>query len=153
MVDVDRKKRATLKSSLAVLAAMSTPKVLAMGRSSLAANGLAANGLAMSAEEYRLHDAVSLGQLVKRKDVSASEVLEIAIARAQAVNPTINCIVEELYERARSHVLNKSGSSPFAGTIFVERLGHGARGYGDYQRFAFLPGRSQRLYDDVSRPL
>jgi len=40
----------------------------------------------MRFEEYRKHDAVSLAELIAKREVSAKEVLETAIARAEQVN-------------------------------------------------------------------
>ena len=58
----------------------------------------------MKFEEYRKHDAISLAGLIAKRQVSAKEVLETAIARAEQVNPAINAIVHKQYERARSTV-------------------------------------------------
>ena len=44
----------------------------------------------MKFEEYRKYDGLGLAELVKKKEMKASELLEIAINRAEAVNPTIN---------------------------------------------------------------
>jgi amidase len=44
----------------------------------------------MRFEEYRKHDAISLAGLIAKRQVSAEEVLETAIARAEQVNPAIN---------------------------------------------------------------
>jgi amidase len=46
----------------------------------------------MRFEEYRKQDAVSLAGLIAKRQVSAEEVLEAAIARAEQVNPAINAI-------------------------------------------------------------
>jgi amidase len=53
----------------------------------------------MRFEEYRKHDAVSLAGLTARRQVSAKEVLETAIARAEQVNPAINVIVHKRMSR------------------------------------------------------
>ena len=55
----------------------------------------------MRFDEYRKYDAVSLAGLIAKREVSAEEVLETAIARAEQVNPAINAIVHKQYERAR----------------------------------------------------
>jgi len=56
----------------------------------------------MKFEEYRKHDAISLAGLITKRQVSAEELLETAIARAEQVNPAINAIVHKKYERARA---------------------------------------------------
>ena len=53
----------------------------------------------MRFEEYRKHDAVSLAELIAKRRVSAAEVLETAIARAEQVNPAINA--NSMSRRAR----------------------------------------------------
>src|SRR6202035_773896 len=58
----------------------------------------------MRFEEYRKHDAISLAGLIAKHEVSAEEVLETAIARAEQVNPAINAIVLKQYEQARKAV-------------------------------------------------
>jgi amidase len=58
----------------------------------------------MRFEEYRKHDAVSLAGLIAKRQVSAEEVLEAAIARAEQVNPALNAIVHKQYEQARKAV-------------------------------------------------
>jgi amidase len=54
----------------------------------------------MRFEEYRNHDAISLAELIAKREISAKEVLEAAIARAEQVNPVINGIVHKQYEQA-----------------------------------------------------
>src|SRR6516165_7013688 len=63
----------------------------------------------MRFEEYRKHDAVSLAELIAKREVSAKEVLEAAIARAEQVNPAINAIVHKQYDQARRAI---SGGLP-----------------------------------------
>ena len=55
----------------------------------------------MKFEEYRQLDGVALAALVANKDITASELLEVAIARAEQVNPVINGLSASLYESAR----------------------------------------------------
>ena len=62
----------------------------------------------MRFEEYRKHDAISLAGLIAKGQVSAEEVLETAIARAEQVNPAINAIVHKQYEQARQTVAGAS---------------------------------------------
>ena len=55
----------------------------------------------MRFDEYRKHDAVSLATLIAKRELSAKEVLETAITRAEQVNPAINAIVHKQYDQAR----------------------------------------------------
>jgi amidase len=73
----------------------------------------------MRFEEYRQHDAVSLAELIAKRQVSAEEVLETAIARAEQVNPAINAIVHKQYERARRAVAAGLPEGPLKGVPFL----------------------------------
>ena len=46
----------------------------------------------MRFDEYREHDAVSLARRIASRQVSAEEVLETAITRAEQVNPGMSTI-------------------------------------------------------------
>jgi Asp-tRNA(Asn)/Glu-tRNA(Gln) amidotransferase A subunit family amidase len=69
----------------------------------------------MDFEDYRRHDAVGLAELVARREVSASELLDAAAARMAQVNPQINAITLDLTERARAetHATGALGGVPF----------------------------------------
>jgi len=70
-------------------------------------------------DDYARHDALGLAALIRRGEVSAAEVLEAALARADAVNPRVNAIVRRLDERARQAVRDGIGVGPFAGVPFL----------------------------------
>jgi len=72
----------------------------------------------ISVTEYVRHDALSLAGLVRRGEVSASELLEAAIARAERINPSINAIVTPMYELARERAAGAL-SGPLAGVPFL----------------------------------
>jgi amidase len=72
--------------------------------------------------DYLAHDAIGLAELIRTREVSAREVLDTAIARAEATNPAINAIILKDYEAARqraSHEPNGAGDSPFAGVPYL----------------------------------
>jgi amidase len=70
----------------------------------------------MPIAEYGKLDAHGLADLVRRRDVTPSELLEEAIARAERINPRINAIVAPLYERARQEAAALPPSdAPFCG--------------------------------------
>jgi Asp-tRNA(Asn)/Glu-tRNA(Gln) amidotransferase A subunit family amidase len=73
----------------------------------------------MRFEEYRRHDAISLAGLIARREVSAKEVLETAIARAEQVNPAINAIVHKQYEQARKAVAAGLPEGPLKGVPYL----------------------------------
>ncbi len=68
--------------------------------------------------EYALYDALGLAELMTLGEVSASEVVEAAIARAEAVDPLLNCFVATDFEGARA-AARQAGDGPFAGVPFA----------------------------------
>lgn len=98
----------------AVKAGLVTATALTMG-SAMRATASSA----MSFEEYRSKDGLALAKLVRDGDISAAEVLELAVSRANAVNPAINCIVEELFDRARHETKAGLPQGPFTGVPFL----------------------------------
>src|SRR5712692_3793464 len=73
----------------------------------------------MRFEEYRKHDAISLAGLIAKCQVSAKEVLETAIARAEQVNSAINAIVHTQYEQARKAVAAGLPEGPLKGVPYL----------------------------------
>jgi Asp-tRNA(Asn)/Glu-tRNA(Gln) amidotransferase A subunit family amidase len=55
----------------------------------------------MNQDDYMAVDAIALAGLVRSGAVSATEVTEAAITRAEAVNPRLNAIVTPMYDEAR----------------------------------------------------
>ncbi|MEM9727022.1 MAG: amidase [Myxococcota bacterium] len=74
--------------------------------------------------DYTDYDGIGLAALIAKKEVTAAEVLEAAIARAEAVNPQVNAIVTPLYEWARSASFNPTGV--LAGVPFLLKDVHHA---------------------------
>jgi Asp-tRNA(Asn)/Glu-tRNA(Gln) amidotransferase A subunit family amidase len=72
----------------------------------------------MRFEDYRRHDMTGLAELVSRREVSAADLLETALARAAAVNPQINAITHDLSDFARRE-LASAMEGPFAGVPFL----------------------------------
>ena len=73
----------------------------------------------MRFDEYRKHDATALAGLIAKREVSAGDVLETAIARAEQVNPAINAIVHKQYEKARKAVAASPPQGPLAGVPYL----------------------------------
>jgi amidase len=63
-------------------------------------------------------DATALAELVRRREVSARELCEAAIARIEARNPRLNAVVTPLYERALARAAAPL-DGPFAGVPFL----------------------------------
>ncbi len=74
----------------------------------------------MNFEEYRRHDGLGLAKLVADGEVTAAELLELAIARAEAVNPQLNALIIPMYELARERA-SAPLSGPFAGVPFLTK--------------------------------
>ena len=64
-------------------------------------------------------DGLALAQLIRDGELSAAEALETAIARAEALNPSLNAIIRPLYKQARAAVAGELPDGPFAGVPFL----------------------------------
>ena len=69
--------------------------------------------------EYEDYDAVGLAELVGSGEVTASELLDEALTRAEAANPSINAIVDECHDEARARAAEPLPDSPLAGVPFL----------------------------------
>lgn len=72
----------------------------------------------MRFEDYRAFDGVGLAAAIARGEFTASEALAAAQARAAAVHPRINAIVEPMDQIAEARV-HESLQGPFAGVPFL----------------------------------
>ncbi len=73
----------------------------------------------MKFSDYVQYDALGLAELVRRGEVSAQELLEAALARAEAVNPRINAVVHHYAERARGAISRGLPQGAFTGVPFL----------------------------------
>ena len=73
----------------------------------------------MNQEDYQAQDAVGLAALIAKKEVSAAEVLDAALERADAVNPTLNAIILSLEGEARATIANGAPAGPFGGVPWL----------------------------------
>ena len=74
----------------------------------------------MRFDEYRNLDGVALAKLVADGEVTAAELLELAIARAEAVNPALNGLIIPLYDQAREQAAGAL-SGPLAGVPMLTK--------------------------------
>ncbi len=56
--------------------------------------------------EYDQYDAVGLSELVRNGDISPAELVDEAISRVEALNPTINAVVFKMYDHAKLAIRN-----------------------------------------------
>lgn len=68
--------------------------------------------------DYLRHDATGLAELVARGELSAFELLEVAIARSERENPRLNAIVTPFHALARARA-RQPLRGPFAGVPFL----------------------------------
>ncbi len=86
------------------------------------AAGTAEEQRALSFREYADFDALGLAELIARKQITSTELVEAAIERAERHNPTLNALVYEMYGAAReaAREADRNGSSaPFHGVPFL----------------------------------
>ena len=73
----------------------------------------------MAFREFEDYDALGLAELIARKQVSAAELLDAAIARIEATNPAINAVVQKMYDAARATIAARLPTGPLAGVPFL----------------------------------
>ena len=70
-------------------------------------------------DDYSALDATALAELVRSHAVSPRELVEAAIVRAEATNPTINAIISATFEAALAAADAVDLTAPFAGVPFL----------------------------------
>jgi amidase/6-aminohexanoate-cyclic-dimer hydrolase len=70
-------------------------------------------------QEYESYDALGLAELVARGDVSAEEILEAAIERVERYNPSLNAVVNKMYDKARASIAAGLPEGPLKGVPFL----------------------------------
>ncbi|GAA5133266.1 amidase [Alloalcanivorax gelatiniphagus] len=108
----------------------------------------------MNFEEYRRHDGLGLAELVAKGEVTAGELLEVAIQRAEAVNPKLNGLVIPLYDEARRRA-GEFLEGPFAGVPMLvkdlfQEIG-GAPAYSGNKALKAMDNRAPRDSELVRR--
>ncbi len=68
--------------------------------------------------EYRRYDAIGLAELIRRKEVSADEVLKAALTRLDEINPQLNLLAQDLRSKARAW-REPCSDAPLAGVPFL----------------------------------
>jgi amidase len=69
--------------------------------------------------EYEHYDALGLADLVRRRQVTADELLDAAIVRVEARNPSVNAVVMKLYDYGRQIITAGLPDGPLTGVPFL----------------------------------
>ena len=64
-------------------------------------------------------DATAQAELVRRKEVTAIELVDAAIERIERLNPTLNAVVTPMYEQARAAATGDLSNGPFTGVPYL----------------------------------
>ncbi|MFQ5983287.1 MAG: amidase, partial [Woeseiaceae bacterium] len=70
-------------------------------------------------DELAFLDATAQADLVRRKEVTPTEMVEAAVERIERLNPELNAVITPLYDRAREAAGTVSIDAPFAGVPFL----------------------------------
>ncbi len=70
-------------------------------------------------QELLWNDAVGMAALVREGSVSASELVDAAIERLEALEPQLQLLVSESFERARKEATGSLPDGPFRGVPFL----------------------------------
>jgi len=73
----------------------------------------------ISRTDYSSYDGLGLASLVARKEVTAKELLDTALAAVAKVNPKLNAVLQTLPEMAAREIAAQAPTGPFAGVPFV----------------------------------
>ncbi len=65
------------------------------------------------------HDAIGLAQLVRTRQVSPTDLLELSIQRAEETNPQFNFMAHKLYDYARDAISEGLPEGPFTGVPWL----------------------------------
>src|SRR3954454_24323392 len=103
----------------------------------------------MSTDDYADLDATAQADLVRRGDVHPKELVEAAIARLDAFDPTLNVIVFRDFDRARQTAAGSPKNGPFAGVPFLLKdLGVDQEGLPQYEGNRVFRDLDQRAAAD-----
>lgn len=119
---------------------LSRREALMAGASLAVATAAPARAAAAELESY---DMLGLAELIRKRDISATELLEDTIKRADIAQGRYNYMARPLYERAKKSIAAGLPEGPFTGVPFMlkdlnmrlagERLGQGSNLYSDYR--------------------
>ncbi|MDC3019064.1 amidase [Gammaproteobacteria bacterium] len=73
----------------------------------------------MNNSEYFSYDALGLAELVRTKQISSIELLEVAVALTEKLDPKLNAVPIKHFELARENLKNNTDSGIFNGVPFL----------------------------------
>lgn len=106
--------------------------------------------------EYEQHDTLGLAHLIRRGEVTRSQVLDAAIERIERRNPALNAVVTTTFDRARHAIANGLPDGPFTGAPYLlKNLRHAYAGVpltdGSKSLRHFVPGYTATLVERLER--
>src|SRR4051812_32109942 len=88
----------------------------------------AATGLALApkglAAEYQQYDGLGLAQLIAKKHITPLELLNAVRARAEAVNPKVNALSQQFFDKAEAQIKQGLPNGAFRGVPLPVIPGH-----------------------------
>jgi len=75
------------------------------------------------ADELVEYDAIVLGRLVRKCEISAIELLDITIQRIEKINHKLNAIIHKIYDQAREIAEGLNQDNLSIGVQFAGRFG------------------------------
>jgi amidase len=69
--------------------------------------------------DYGKFDGLGLADLVRRREVKPSELVEEAISRIEELNPQLNVVIHKMYDLARKAAEQNVPDGPFSGVPFL----------------------------------
>lgn len=73
----------------------------------------------MRKDEYIRYDGLGLAELVRKGEVSPSELVELSIGLIEEKNPALNAVICKMYDEARKRAAGKLMNGPFCGVPFL----------------------------------
>ncbi len=110
----------------------------------------------MNEAEYIEKDATELAALVRKREVTPTELLDLALRRAHALGPQLNAIVLNLESRAREQIARGLPDGPFTGVPFLVKDYDGALAGVPYTASCralegYVPKRNCTLFDRYAK--
>jgi Asp-tRNA(Asn)/Glu-tRNA(Gln) amidotransferase A subunit family amidase len=69
--------------------------------------------------DFLQHDALAVADLIRRKEISPRDAVQASINRIEALNPRLNAVVHQMFDRALATADNEIPDGPFRGVPFL----------------------------------